>query len=582
MAPFTAYCALCAHSVCSQCTHDHDQQPRLPSCTSLRAQYNTFAASPKPVQPKAPVNALAALQALLDPAASEGVYGEDAESYGGVGFRAICNEKPLVVLDVLKRGLNVLWTDTDIVWHADPLAYIKQLDTTYPCASIDMYIQQDDDDICAGFYYIRSNARTIAYMETVIAFLNPIVDDQISMRKFLKEKAINITSPTSFDQAGDKLRYVKLSRSLFPNGTAYFNLKIPQRMNVSPIIVHNNCIIGHRSKKERFLAYGLWLVKDCDLDVSPIVAPLSTPVTPIKILKGHFDIITGISSCQDRIYSTSIDKSIKLWDYNNNKIIKSKYIHKRGAVWGLLTPGSGAIEGCHSVSTVTASHDKTVVTWDDDMNALQTYGGHYGVINGIKMAGNNMFITCSDDHTIRVFSFTDSTYKRVFLGHSGWVSSVDLHNNILYSCSNDQSIRFWDFSSGRCTNIIQAGQGWVRSITLNIGANQLLSAGNDGSIKYWDLNTNENVKTIYPCQDKSSVCGMIIHLDILYVSCDNGSLKSFNVSNGEFIQEYEGHAPHPINCMHIAKDMSEGGGLLFTGGFDKLIKSWPLSTIIKH
>ena len=45
----------------------------------------------------------------------DAVYTEESSNFGEVGFKAICNEKPYLVLEVVKLGFNVLWTDSDIL-----------------------------------------------------------------------------------------------------------------------------------------------------------------------------------------------------------------------------------------------------------------------------------------------------------------------------------------------------------------------------------------------------------------------------------------------------------------------------------
>ncbi|EGC35435.1 hypothetical protein DICPUDRAFT_152231 [Dictyostelium purpureum] len=513
---------------------------------------------------------------------NEGVYGEEAESYGNIGFRAICNEKPLVVLEVLKQGYNVLWTDTDIVWQKDPFIHfyneINKSNGFENNDDIDLYVQQDDDDICAGFYFIRSNPKTIKYIHDTIAFLNPMIDDQIAMRLFLKSQGVNILSKEILlkNQNSDKIKYVLLDRKLFPNGTAYFNLKLTQRANITPYIVHNNCIIGHRSKKERFIEYGLWSVDEKSLDISNndnISNNEKTLISPKHILKAHTDIITSISSSNNQLYTTSMDKSIKIWEINGNtqlfKVLKSKYIHRRGAIWSTFIDDI-------KETILTASHDKTVQIWNKNFESINTFSGHTGIINQMVVIPNSDYIlTCSDDSTIRLFSTQDSSYKRVYLGHSSWVSSIAFNNNIIYSCSNDETIRLWDFKTGRCLNIIKPYQGWIRKIILNL--NNLISAGNDGTIKIWQCNeqgyiiNEEQFKEIYT-NGNSSINDMVVHENILYCAFDNGSLKSYNLTTLQLEKDYLGHKPSSINCIHVSKSLN----LLFTGGFDRQIKSWEL------
>lgn len=79
-----------------------------------------------------------------------------------------------------------------------------------------------------------------------------------------------------------------LDRVRFPNGTAYFNAKLPQRTldpstgeSVIPTIIHNNCIIGHEGKKDRFKAYHLWFVPD-DWEKQPFYSAPPAPVQDIQ------------------------------------------------------------------------------------------------------------------------------------------------------------------------------------------------------------------------------------------------------------------------------------------------------------
>ena len=197
-----------------------------------------------------------------------------------------------------------------------------------------MQLQSDDDDICAGFFYAKSNARTIDFFSEIVQYLNPLIDDQMAMRRFLQVRkthflaknatdanylkdptyalrlsnketdcllipreedllwyktrfpqvdAIAPSSPEQLEAAhrDGVVTYFVLDRVCFANGTAYFNAKLPQRLGVDPIIVHNNCTIGHDPKKRRFQDYGLWLLKEND--ITPAVQEIVE--SPLQVLK---------------------------------------------------------------------------------------------------------------------------------------------------------------------------------------------------------------------------------------------------------------------------------------------------------
>ena len=44
------------------------------------------------------------------------VYTESSSSFGTPEFNSICNVKPWIVLECLRGGFDVVWTDTDVIW----------------------------------------------------------------------------------------------------------------------------------------------------------------------------------------------------------------------------------------------------------------------------------------------------------------------------------------------------------------------------------------------------------------------------------------------------------------------------------
>lgn len=247
------------------------------------------------------------VQTCMLPKEDEVLWGEDSENFGTVGFKAICNEKPFLVLEIVKDGWDVLWTDVDIVWLSNPFPYFTDVDFT---------VQQDDDGLCAGFFLLRSTPAGLAWMQRVVDYLNPFIDDQISMRRNIADEK--------------RMTWQYLPRTLFPNGSAYFDLKIPQRKNITPVIIHNNCIIGHRSKVERFQAYGLWF-----LGPEPPKPSLPTTISPAAVLRSHNEAVTCLTFWQGSLYSASYDKSLRTWNPSNGTLVSTAFPNKRGGVWDI-------------------------------------------------------------------------------------------------------------------------------------------------------------------------------------------------------------------------------------------------------
>lgn len=453
---------------------------------------------------------------------------------------------------------------------------------------IDMLVQNDDDDICAGYFYIKSNERSIYLLNEVIKFINPWVDDQTGLRRFLNDREIStlIHSPNIKKHNllanndilefylkeeiidDGKLKYMKLDRALFPNGTAYFNVKLPQRLGIIPYIVHNNCIIGHDSKKIRFQDFNLWFT---DYDSIPkFINPSykdigDTNLEPIHVLKGFREIITTIlvSNDKTKLYIFSHDKTVRIYDLSF-QCLEAVFVNRKGSVFS----ADNIPTICDDAVFITGGHDKMIKAWDLKWKELFTLKGHYGYINDVKFH-NNVLFSCSDDQTIISWDLTKKEKIKTYKGCNGWVSQICFKGNALFGCSEDGTIKAWDISTGRVLQVYKGHDGWVRSIfVLN---DYVYSAGSDGSIRKWNMKNGECLLIVKNAHNAGINC--IKYLDGLILSaCDQGYLKIWKLDNEDNITQKHVIKAHDasIICIDIFNDH------IITGGYDRVAKVWKI------
>lgn len=93
-------------------------------------------------------------------------------SYGTDSFKQLTKMKSRVVVRLLKHGLNVVWTDCDIIWFKNPLPNMWSY-------NVDLVIQTNAPDnepmngrrrINSGFYLARTNEHTIKAFEDIIQY----------------------------------------------------------------------------------------------------------------------------------------------------------------------------------------------------------------------------------------------------------------------------------------------------------------------------------------------------------------------------------------------------------------------------
>lgn len=161
----------------------------------------------------------------------------DSMPYDSVEYKIIARKRPSHLLRVFRPEMKLILTDIDTVWLKDPTPYFK--------SSHDMWVALDRADIlCAGFIAMR-------YTPSVLSFLK-------AWENALKSPALNQPLFNKLIKTSNVSLGILPGQS-FPPGIIYFGLNFVNttwRENV--VVVHNNWIIGHGKKVDRFRKAGLW------------------------------------------------------------------------------------------------------------------------------------------------------------------------------------------------------------------------------------------------------------------------------------------------------------------------------------
>ncbi|KAG9029524.1 hypothetical protein FRB95_005245 [Tulasnella sp. JGI-2019a] len=95
------------------------------------------------------------------------------------------------------------------------------------------------------------------------------------------------------------------------------------------------------------------------------------------------------------LVSGSLDNTIRVWDVESGKRIKTLFGHIEG-VWAVA---------CNNLRLVTGSHDKTIKIWNrDEGKCTATLVGHRGAVTCLAV-GDDKIVSGSDDGDVRIWSF---------------------------------------------------------------------------------------------------------------------------------------------------------------------------------
>jgi hypothetical protein len=182
-----------------------------------------------------------------------------ALEYDTEQYKELVSLRPTYILQKLREGYNVIYSDVDTVWRSSPLPFLPGgRYASGKLAKVDLAILVDDDEhiglspyYCTGFMAVRPNKRTIRFMSDWEARLlqEPQLNQPV-FNKVLHDRKTNVV-------------HQPLPKDKFPSGFQYFN-KYTARQIESAVVVHNNYIEGHDAKKERFIEFHLWLLDEPD------------------------------------------------------------------------------------------------------------------------------------------------------------------------------------------------------------------------------------------------------------------------------------------------------------------------------
>lgn len=160
--------------------------------------------------------------------------------FGSTGFNKLTMSKFEVVRQILRLGLDVIFTDVDIIWCNDIPRRLAQLAVENP--HFDSLMQSNfravdrKGDFNTGFYYMQSNPRTIQLYDIFCTkYLDdPARDDQRMFWRFACQRGANSENGNGFSRTiredgstryqcewgNSSVRIMLLPLQEFPNGAS--------------------------------------------------------------------------------------------------------------------------------------------------------------------------------------------------------------------------------------------------------------------------------------------------------------------------------------------------------------------------
>ena len=302
-------------------------------------------------------------------------------------------------------------------------------------------------------------------------------------------------------------------------------------------------------------------------DRTPKLSDISTG-KDIKTFRGHSDGVTSVAVSVDgsKVLSGSLDKTLKLWDFNSHKI--KIFRGHSDIVISVAISGDGS-------KVFSGSRDKTLKLWDVSTGKeIRTVREHSKSVESVAIsADGSKILSGSSDKTLIWDVSTGKAIRRLY--HAFSISSVAISadgSKVLsgsrYVGSYYQTLKLWDVSTGKEIGTFRGHRG-VQSVAISADDSKIIS-GSYNMLHFLDVSTGKEIRTFRGHSDIVISVAISSDGNILSGSYDD-TLKLWDVSTGKAMRTFRGHSDNVTSV--VCPD-----GNILSGSKDGTIRLWNAKT----
>ncbi|HCF27228.1 MAG TPA: hypothetical protein DEV81_08500 [Cyanobacteria bacterium UBA11049] len=289
--------------------------------------------------------------------------------------------------------------------------------------------------------------------------------------------------------------------------------------------------------------------------------------TVARSLTEHTDRITAVAISPDgqTLVSGSNDKTIKIWQLNTGKLIRS-FKGDSGAISSVAISADGNFLAAGSHDTPKSN----VKVWNlKTGNLIHTLLGHHKPVNSIAISPDAQ-ILASASNKIKIWHLHKGD-RLCTLWHSYTVNSAAISpdSSILASGSSDSKIRLWNPLSGELLRTLTGHSDEVKSVAISPDGQTLISGSADTRIKIWRLSTGKLLHTLTGHSAQVNSVAISPDGETLISGSADTSIKIWCLNTAKLKHTLTGHLD-AVNSVAISPD----GQILISGSADKTIKIW--------
>jgi WD40 repeat protein len=237
-----------------------------------------------------------------------------------------------------------------------------------------------------------------------------------------------------------------------------------------------------------------------------------------NFLYGHERRVQDLAYYGERLYSVSVDGTLKIWEAGelvqsfslpdslfaislsadaNEALLASRdgayLLNLSTGDYRLLNGQSGRITDVILLGNqraLGAASGNEVVLWDTETGEILRHYEHNAGINTIALMPNGeQFLAAASDGSLSLWNIATGVSVRSFTGNGSSISSIAISPNglVAATASRDGYVIFWDVLRGIETSRVVVGSDVVWSVAFNASGSKLAIGASQGLIIVWDM-----------------------------------------------------------------------------------------------
>lgn len=220
-------------------------------------------------------------------------------------------------------------------------------------------------------------------------------------------------------------------------------------------------------------------------------------------LKGHRDGVTAIATSfanPNTIVTSSRDKKIIVWELTPEG---ETYGYARKALSGHNAAVSDVVLSSDGAYALSGSWDKTLRLWDlNQGKSIRSFISHKSDVFSVGFsADNRQIISAGRDKTIKLWNtLGECKYTIEEDKHNDWVSCVRFSPStkqpLIVSAGWDKVIKVWNLTNCKLRANLVGHTGVINTLTISPDGSLVASGGKDGAAMLWDINEGKHLYSL--------------------------------------------------------------------------------------